>query len=63
MNELRYIFSWLLIVVGIGIGWYMGFPMKKSLENQQLKTEAKYARFVGYTYICAGIIAIIAYKV
>ena len=63
LNELRYIFSWLLIIVAMGIGWYMCCPMKKSLERQRLKKEAKYARFIGYSYIFGGIIAIIAYKV
>ena len=63
LNELRYIFSWLLIVVALGIGWYMGFPIRKSLERQKLKTEAKYAKFIGYSYICASIITIIVYKV
>lgn len=63
LNELRYIFSWLLIVVGLGIGWYMSFPRSKDLEMQKLKREAKYSKLIGYTYIFGSILAIIAYKV
>lgn len=62
LNEWRYIFSWLLIIVGVGIGWYMSFPKKKSLEEQKLIREAKYAKFIGYSYIIASIIAMIAYR-
>lgn len=63
MNDLRYICSWMLIVVGLGIGWYMSFPRSKDLEVQKLKREAKYSKFIGYSYMVASIIAIIAYKV
>lgn len=62
MNELRYIFSWLLIIVGIGIGWYMGFVQSPSLKRQELKIEARYAKWIGYSYMIAGLIAIIAYR-
>ncbi len=47
----------------MGIGWYMSFPIKKNLERQRLKREAKYAKLIGYTYMCASIVAIIIYKV
>ena len=47
----------------MGIGWYMCFPTRKKLEKQRLKIEAKYAKFIGYSYILAGILAIIVYKV
>ncbi|NLI88848.1 MAG: hypothetical protein GX366_00340 [Epulopiscium sp.] len=63
MNEFRYIFSWMLIVVGLAIGWYMSFPQSKDLKDQSLKQEAKYSKYIGYTYIVGSIIAIIAYKV
>ena len=63
LNELRYIFSWLLIIVAIGIGCYMCLVTRKKLEKQRLKLEAKYAKFIGYSYILAGLLAIIIYKV
>lgn len=63
MNELRYICTWMLIVVGLGIGWYMSFPGSKNLQEQRLKSEAKYSKFIGYGYILCSIIAIILYKV
>lgn len=63
MNEARYIFSWLLIIVGFGIGWYMSFPRSKDLWQQRLKREAKYSKFIGYTYMMASLVAIIAYRV
>ncbi len=63
LNELRYIFSWMLIVVGFGIGWYMSFPRRTDLEKQRLKREAKWAKIIGYSYMIASIVAIIAYRV
>jgi len=63
LNELTYIFSWLLIIVGFGIGWYMSFPRSKDLDKQRLKREAKYSKFIGYSYMIASIVAIIAYRI
>lgn len=63
MNELRYIFSWMLIVVGFGIGWYMSFPRSTDLDKQRLKREAKWAKVIGYSYMIASIVAIIVYIV
>ena len=63
LNELRYIFSWMLIIVGFGIGWYMSFPRSKDLESQRLKIEAKYSKCIGYSYMVASIVAIIAYRI
>lgn len=63
MNDFRYIFSWLLIVVGFGIGWYMSFPRSKDLDKQRLQIEAKCSKFIGYSYMVASIIAIIAYRI
>ena len=63
MNELRYIFSWLLIAVGFGIGWYMSFTRSKVVEKQRLKVEAKCSKLIGYGYMVVSIVAIIAYRV
>lgn len=63
MNEPRYIFSWMLIIVGFGIGWYLTFPRSKDLAKQSLKVEAKCSKCIGYGYMVASIIAIIAYRV
>ena len=63
MNEARYIFSWLLIVVGFGIGWYMTFARSNDLVDQSLKVEAKCAKVIGYSYMAASIIAVILYRI
>ncbi len=63
MNEARYIFSWLLIVVGFGIGWYMTFARSKDLVDQSLSVEARCAKYIGYTYMIASIIAVILYRI
>lgn len=63
MNDLTYIFSWLLIVVGFGIGWYMGFPRSNNLTAQRLQKEARYSKYIGYTYMFGSVVAIIAYRI
>ncbi len=63
MNDFRYIFSWLLIVVSFAIGWYMSFGRSKHLESQRLKVEAKCSKCIGYSYMIGSIVAIIAYRI
>lgn len=63
MNEARYIFSWLLIVVGFGIGWHMSFARSKDLIDQSLNREAKCAKFIGYSYMIASIVAVLLYRI
>lgn len=63
LNDFRYIFSWLLIIVGFGIGWYMGFSRSKVLEDQSLIREAKYSKCIGYSYMVASVLAIIVYRI
>ena len=63
MNDFRYIFSWLLIVVGFGIGWYMCYARSKDLAKQRLETEAKCAKFIGYSYMIGSFAAMIIYRI
>lgn len=60
MGKLQEMISIYIVVVMLGIGFYMGFLQKQTFwQVEHLKREAKFSQVVGYIYIAIGICSII----